>query len=167
MMDQDLVAKAKRGNDDAFIVLIEQSKQKLFRIAFSIVKNEELAEECLQTTIVQAYQSIRKLKHDEYFETWLTKICLNACKKEYNRVKKLVELERMPEQVQQHDQNLLFFLDILTEEQKRLVSLKVFGEYTFDEIGMIENQSASTIKIKYYKAMKRLRVELKEEDYVG
>ena len=49
----------------------------LYRIAFSIVKEEQAALDVVQETIVKAYSQIGQLRQPEYIRTWLVRICIN------------------------------------------------------------------------------------------
>lgn len=58
----------------------------LYRIAFSIVKEEQAALDVVQETIVKAYSQIGQLRQPEYIRTWLVRICINeangTCRKQ-------------------------------------------------------------------------------------
>ena len=74
-----LVRKAKKGDPQAFIELIEASKQSMYKTARSYFSNEEDIADAIQDTIETAYRSIVSLKNDKYFHTWLIRILINKC----------------------------------------------------------------------------------------
>ena len=63
-----LVKRAKCGDAEAFIALIEACKMTLQRVALGYLKNEEDAADAIQDTILDAYEHIRGLKKEGYFK---------------------------------------------------------------------------------------------------
>ena len=71
------VIKAINGDKDALQLLLKDEKEKLYRVAFTYVRNEDDAVDVFQQTILLAMESIHQLKEPKYFSTWLTRICIN------------------------------------------------------------------------------------------
>ncbi|MGV2644722.1 RNA polymerase subunit sigma-70, partial [Clostridium perfringens] len=67
MVDELIVMKAIKGDDDAFMVLINEHKEILYRTAYAYVKEEEAALDIVQETVYKAYISINKLREPKYF----------------------------------------------------------------------------------------------------
>lgn len=72
------IKQAKRGNEKAFQELIQDEKNKLFRMAYLYVKNEDDALDIVHDTIYKAFISIKKLKEPQYFSTWISRILINS-----------------------------------------------------------------------------------------
>jgi RNA polymerase sigma-70 factor (ECF subfamily) len=66
MFSKGKIKKAKKENDIAFQELIQEEKNKLYRIAFLYVKNEDDALDIVQETIYKAYISFKSLKEVTY-----------------------------------------------------------------------------------------------------
>lgn len=94
-----LIAEAKNKNPDAFEQLIQPQLQKMYRVAISMLHNEEDAADAIQEAVLKCWQNIGQLKREEYFGTWLTRILINQCKDILKERKKLVPLEAFPEPV--------------------------------------------------------------------
>lgn len=77
MLKELKVKRAINGDEKAFIELIEKQREKLYRVAYAYVKNEEDALDIVQETVYKAYISIDTLRKPKYFNTWLTKILIN------------------------------------------------------------------------------------------
>ena len=77
-MDQ-LVRKARRGDKEAFISLIEMQKQSMYKVAVGILKNDADAADAIQDTILSCYENLRNLREPKYFQTWITRILINHC----------------------------------------------------------------------------------------
>ena len=55
---EKLVKKAKKGDAEAFIALMEQNRQSMIRIAFAYLGNEEDVADAMQETILSAYEEL-------------------------------------------------------------------------------------------------------------
>ena len=76
---EKLVKKAKKGDAEAFIALMEQNRQSMIRIAFAYLGNEEDVADAMQETILSAFEKLDTLRRAEYFRTWLIRILINQC----------------------------------------------------------------------------------------
>lgn len=92
-----LIEDAKNKNPDAFEQLIQPQLQRMYRVAISMLHNEEDAADAIQETVLKCWQKIGQLKSEEYFGTWLTRILINQCKDILKKRKKVVPLEEFPE----------------------------------------------------------------------
>lgn len=93
----NLIEEAKNKDPDAFDQLMRTQLQKMYRIAISMLQNEEDAADAIQETVLRCWQKIGQLKNDEYFQTWLIRILINQCKDILRDRKKLVFIEEIPE----------------------------------------------------------------------
>lgn len=73
---EKLVQKAKKRNDEAFEFLISSVRNKLYRTAYSYVRNEQDALDIYQETIYKAYTSLKTLKNPASFQSWIIKILI-------------------------------------------------------------------------------------------
>lgn len=87
-VDEDavLVSSCKRGNVDAFEVLVRKHQKKMFNIAYRMIGNYEDACEIVQDAFVSAYKSIKNFQEKAGFSTWLYTIVMNLSR---NRLKQL------------------------------------------------------------------------------
>ncbi|MEM5017326.1 sigma-70 family RNA polymerase sigma factor [Metabacillus indicus] len=74
-----LVKKAKKGDGEAFVLLVRQYEDVLYRTASRLLNNDEDVADAMQDTIISAYEKLHTLKNDEYFNTWICKILINRC----------------------------------------------------------------------------------------
>ncbi len=75
--DRDLVDRAKRGDADAFGVLVRRYQRRIFRLAFHLVRTGAEAEDVMQETFVRAYQAIDRFDGRSEPFTWLYRIAVN------------------------------------------------------------------------------------------
>ncbi len=93
-----LVRKSKKGNNLAFSTLIKAYEKDLYKVAIAMTKNEEDALDCIQEAILQSYISIKDLRQEEYFKTWLIKILINKCNDVIRANKNIIYIEQEKEE---------------------------------------------------------------------
>ncbi len=76
----DLVKRSKKGDKNAFILLMDLHRQLLYHSAMLILHQEEDALDAIQDTILACWEHLPELRQDRYFKTWLVKILLNKCR---------------------------------------------------------------------------------------
>lgn len=74
-----LVKRAQGGDADAFVQLMEENRQSMYKTAICYVKNPEDAADIIQDTILTAFEKIGDLREASYFKTWLMRILINKC----------------------------------------------------------------------------------------
>ena len=87
-MDDIYIQKVLDGNHDAFRFLIKKYKDLSYSYAMSIVKDEHIAQEVLQTSFIKAFTKLHTYKGNSKFSTWLYRIVVNEAFKVLNKRKK-------------------------------------------------------------------------------
>lgn len=172
---QQLLKKAQRGDEKALEELFFMHEASLYRIAFLYVKNEEDALDVMQEVAYRTFKNIKSLKNIEYFKTWITKITMN-CAIDYIRQKgKVLSLEREwienIEQISETQEKEIILrttvedlMNVLEVEEKSVIVLKYYEEYSFKEISELLQLPLGTVKTILYRALKKLREKAKEID---
>ncbi|HEX5957113.1 MAG TPA: sigma-70 family RNA polymerase sigma factor, partial [Hyphomicrobiaceae bacterium] len=75
--DAELVQLARRGNGDAFRIIMQRNNRRLYRVARSVVKDDSEAEDVVQEAYVRAFGSLGRFRGDSSLATWLSRIALN------------------------------------------------------------------------------------------
>lgn len=143
----------------------------LYRIAFSIIKDEQLALDAVQETIVKAYSQIHQLRQPEYIKTWLVRICMNEanglCRKQITQRQRQTELQAyqgVTEDASPTEYSDLFQAVMALEPKLRtVIVLRFFEELKFDEIAAMTQTNVNTIKSQVYKGLDLLKAQLKQE----
>src|SRR6476619_4836470 len=86
-MDRDLVERARRGDREAFTVLVHQVSDSLYAVAFRILRDTGLAEDALQNALVLAWRRLPHLRDPDRFEAWIHRILVHACYDESQRAR--------------------------------------------------------------------------------
>ncbi|MDR4887413.1 sigma-70 family RNA polymerase sigma factor [Fredinandcohnia sp. QZ13] len=163
--------KAQKGNDKAFLKIFQQYEEEIYRMAFLYVKNQEDALDVVQEVAYQSFKKIHTLKKPEYFKTWLMKITINSA---VNIVKKNIKvIQLIPEFkgfVGSDDEDIPLSLtlenliDTLEKDEKSIVLLRFYQNFTFKEISEVLDIPLGTAKSVLYRALDKLRKEFKEAD---
>jgi len=75
--DETLVARARRGEGEAFDILVERYKERLYATIYHMTGNHEDADDLVQEALVKAYKSLGSFKGKSSFYTWVYRIAVN------------------------------------------------------------------------------------------
>jgi RNA polymerase sigma-70 factor, ECF subfamily len=81
----ELVERAKAGDDAAFNQLAGELLDRLYAVAYRIVRNPARAEDATQEAVVTAWRRLGSLRDPSRFEAWMHRILVNACRDELRR----------------------------------------------------------------------------------
>jgi RNA polymerase sigma-70 factor (ECF subfamily) len=84
--DYEFVSLCKKGDVDAFEVLVKNHQKRMLNIAYRMVGDYEEACDIVQDAFISAYRNIKSFKGKAKFSTWLHTIVMNLSK---NRLKQL------------------------------------------------------------------------------
>ncbi|MCF6223198.1 MAG: sigma-70 family RNA polymerase sigma factor [Flavobacteriaceae bacterium] len=174
--DQYYIDKILLGDTNAYTYLIDKYKNMAFTIAIKIVKNTEDAEEVAQDSFLKAYEKLASFKGDSKFSTWLyTIVYRNSISK--IRKKKIITTDIDSYIIENHSTDLEFpqieaikkgeqkkyvteAINNLSETDAFLITLYYMNESSVEEIEQITGFSKSNIKVKLFRARKKLYNEL-------
>lgn len=94
---QDLIRRARGGNPEAFVSLMEAHTQSLYKVARGYFQSPMNTEDAVLQTVLDCWDKLRTLRKPEYFKTWFTKILINNCDGILRRRANVVTLETVPE----------------------------------------------------------------------
>ena len=77
--DDGLVKMCQGGDNSAFDELVRRHQLAVMKIALSIVRDKQDAEDEVQNAFWKAYEHINQFQRDAKFSTWLTRIVVNQC----------------------------------------------------------------------------------------
>ncbi len=79
-MDQrDLVDRAKRGDHDAFALLVGAGIARLDAAARLILRDPELARDAVQEGFLRAWRNLPGLRDPDRFDAWLHRLVIHSC----------------------------------------------------------------------------------------
>ncbi|MBR2863370.1 MAG: sigma-70 family RNA polymerase sigma factor [Bacteroidaceae bacterium] len=163
--DEQLVALYVSGQNEAFDVLLERYKDKLYSYIFYIIKNADLADDLFQETFVKAIMTIKQGRYVENgkFYPWLTRIAHNLLIDQFRneRNENTVSNDEVEgdlfnncmlsddstESVLVYEQSLKDvkkLMDHLPENQREVVFMRYYQDLSFKEISDITGVSINT-----------------------
>jgi len=83
--DEELVRLAQGGDTTAFDELVVRYRDKVYRLAYKILRHEEDAAETLQDAFLSAYRGLKNFKVESTFSTWLYRVATNAALMKYRK----------------------------------------------------------------------------------
>ncbi|MGZ9586718.1 sigma-70 family RNA polymerase sigma factor [Paenibacillus marinisediminis] len=170
-----LVKRAQKGDEAAYLTLFQQYEEDLYRVAYVYLGNQEDALDVVQETAYRSFRSIASLKEPKYFKTWLIKIAI-SCSIDVSRKRKR-EVQWKSEYFDsittgdESDLPLSISLKDLIEsldlEEKHVVLLRFYYDLTIREVSEILNIPLGSAKTLLYRALRKLRKRVEEDDIYG
>jgi len=180
--DTYYINRVLKGDTECFSYFVDKYKDIVFSIALKVLRNREDAEEIAQESFIKAYKSIHTFKGTAQFSTWIYRITYNSCISEV-RKKKLKVISTDDVQIPDEPDEMNFdgipaenraryvkaALDKLPEDEYTLILLYYFEDKQIEEIANITKMTESNVKVKLFRARKKLysilNEMLKEELY--
>lgn len=91
--DEEVVTRVLAGEIDLYEVIMRRYNRRLYRVARSIVRDDDEAEDVMQGAYVQAYEHLRQFQGASSFATWLTRIAVHEALARLRRRKRNASLE--------------------------------------------------------------------------
>src|SRR5262245_1636308 len=170
----DLVARACRGDQEAFRLIFERYSRPVISFIYDQVGDRELAEELAQETFVRAYRSLHSLREEAKLSTWLFGIAKNVARESIRsdiKRRQQVDLDdaqvldlsdRGPVPVTQLldkelNQVVQRSLALLDADKRMVFTLKVFHQCSYEEISEITGFSIPKLKTDLHRARAEMR----------
>jgi RNA polymerase sigma-70 factor (ECF subfamily) len=166
MEQKTLVCAARAGDQAAFTQLYGEVYQDMYRFAYYMLRHPEDAKDAVSDTFLAAWESIRSLKKEEAFRSWIFAILSNKCRgklREYaNRREadpgELENLQAENAMISQLQLRELFLT--LPETDRLIIGLHLFAGYTTKEISGVLHMNENTVRSREHRALKRLGEQL-------
>ena len=79
LVDRDLVIAARDGDHPAFVDLVHACGDRLFAVAYRILRDVDRAEDALQDALVIAWRDLPSLRDPDRFDAWIHRVLTNVC----------------------------------------------------------------------------------------
>jgi len=155
-------------NKNEYAKRSEAIKSKLYRMAMLYLGNEEMAADVVSEAIYRGLISVKKLREHKYFDTWMTRILINECNKQWRRNKREQLVEAIPETAE--CEKAYDYLPLkeaicqLPTELKEVIILRYYIDYTLAETAESLGIPQGTVVTRQRRALKLLKLELSEEE---
>lgn len=163
--DETLVALYAQGNNEAFDILLNRYKDRLYAYIYYTVRNEELAEDIFQETFTKAIVTIHQGRYNENgkFPAWLTRIAHNliidcfrqekqenlvSCDEEERNLLNNIRLSEGTVEAEIVNHQILSdvrrLMKHLPDEQREVVHMRFYQDLSFKEIAEMTGVSINT-----------------------
>lgn len=150
-----------------FTKSVLNAELSLYRVAKSILLNDEDCADAIQNAILKAFENLDTLKNERYFKTWLTRILINECYQMLKNMKKENHISLEECETVNHDEKdqteVMSFVYELENKYRVPFILHYIEGYSIKEIAKLLEISAGNVKIRLYRARNILQEQLKEE----
>ncbi|MBQ3557674.1 MAG: sigma-70 family RNA polymerase sigma factor [Oscillospiraceae bacterium] len=184
MTEQELVSRAKAGDDKAFEQLMLDNQTRIYNLTLRITGNPDDALDLAQEAFLNAWKGLKFFKGDSSFSTWLYRLATNACLDHLRKQKRRQDVW-LPQLVDEEDdstpdvpderyrpdtefekwerlETLQQGLAQLSEEHRQVLVMRELDGLSYQEIGDILGLEAGTVKSRIARARLALRKILLE-----
>lgn len=165
IQDVDLIHRYQAGDELAFESLLLKHKNKIYTSIYVIVKDHEVADDVFQDTFIKILDRLRAEKYNEEgkFLPWALRIAHNLCMDHFrkNQKERIVANDNpeydildhiAAEDVRKEDQlidgetqiDIAKYLELLPDEQREVVVLRHYYDYSFKEIAELTGTNLNT-----------------------
>lgn len=178
--DENLVARARRGDRAAFGELVKRHQGALLAVARAYFAAEADAQDAVQDAFVKAYQALGQLADDARFAAWMARITVNTCLETLRTSKQKVSLSVFATTVelrprvgqepftpatlashQEHADLVRAAIGRLPEDQRVALLLRYLEDMSYEQIAAYLDVPTSTVRGRLYKGKRTLRKMLK------
>jgi RNA polymerase sigma factor (sigma-70 family) len=165
-----LMLSATAGDSDSFAALIEPLLDPAYRLAAVMLADRSSAEDAVQEASIKAWRKLRQLRGDvKSLRPWFLSIVANECRMaKRQRWWSVVKLADMPASSPGPDQagssDLRQALLKLSPDDRLPLVLHFYLDLPIDEVAQALRVSPSAAKSRIYRAAKRLRSDLTQEE---
>lgn len=176
------IRAVKRGDGEAFRVLVDAYKDRIYALAWRMVRDRHEAEDLAQEAFLRAYSAMERFDESQPFSHWMLKITSNLC---INRMRKkkpapmAIEPEAEPPGVRASaapDPDQLSYRQLkesveeelrkLPEPQRAAFVLFHQEELPYERISELLGRPVGTIKSDLHRARKQLMTVLKKSEMI-
>jgi len=175
--DLDLIARAERGDADAFSVLIRRHAPRVHSVAYQMVGNSTDAQDIAQEVFIRMHHHLSRYDSRNAFSTWLYRVTVNLAidflrrnaRHRHEPIHAADEGTRGGDQSDPTDANTMCkefrvtiheLLDTLPERQRQVFVLRDLQDFSTDEVSRILACRASTVRVHLARARLRVREAL-------
>ena len=168
---EELVVRAKNGDEKAYTQLMLAIKNDLYKICKTRIASDDDIDDIIQDTMIQTFKSIKKLKDNTKFKSWIVTILINNCNKLYKEKQK-IKLITNKFSYKQNDREILLennmikseddmnfyqLLDHLKNEEKVVIILYYSEKFKINEISQILHINENTVKTRLYRDKEKIK----------
>ena len=177
--EQEIIKKVKKGDLDAFGLIIQDYQSSVFNVCYRILGNPQEAEDLTQEAFLRAYRQIARFDSKRPFGPWMRTLAANLCynhlnKARLNRVPLEDERDKIkgdsrysPEgalEINQEHRALYQAIWKLPKTQRIALELRHFQGLSYREMAEVMKLPLNTVRSHLYRGRQKLAELLEEEN---
>ncbi|MBR2934369.1 MAG: sigma-70 family RNA polymerase sigma factor [Oscillospiraceae bacterium] len=184
MTEQELVTRAKAGDDEAFAQLMRDNEKRIYNLTLRMTGNPEDAMDLAQEAFLNAWRGLKFFQGDSAFSTWVYRLASNACIDHLRRKKRRQDISApmptdeeddsqpdIPDDRFRPDRELerrelrravIRGLEQLSDEHRQVLVMRELNGLSYQEIADVLDLEAGTVKSRIARARNSLRKILVE-----
>ena len=167
--DETLVKRAVAGSNGAWSKLVKRYEKRVYNYALRMVSHPDDAFDLMQEVFMGVHRNLASFRGDAPFPAWLFRIASFRCTdylrrrrvhEEFDEERGFLNGEAGPEEqafTTHANQQIFRALNTLPDEQRQVVELKFFQNFTFEDIAGQLGISPNTAKTRLYSALRKLK----------
>jgi RNA polymerase sigma-70 factor, ECF subfamily len=173
MLQADLVARASKGDQDAFAKLATQHADRCYALAYRILRDQQRAEDAAQQALLGAWRDLPRLKDPERFDAWLHRLVVHACYAEARGDRRWTARVRLISTEPRLDPDTATAVAArdelergfrrLSPEQRAVVALHHYLGYPLTEIAATLGIPVGTVRSRLHYATRQLRAAIEAD----
>lgn len=184
--DAVLVRQYVHGDEQALAQLIDRHQVKIYSFIFSKVRDRDLTEDIFQDTFIKVIHTLKKGKYNEEgkFVSWVVRIAHNLIIDYYRKNNKM-QMQRENEEFSifrymednspsvedalaqlQAEKEICGLLELLPDDQREVVKLRIFEDLSFKEIAEQTGVSINTALGRMRYAVLNMRKILEQKTII-
>jgi RNA polymerase sigma-70 factor (ECF subfamily) len=166
LTDAEAIDRARRGDAAGLATLYHRHAAELFRLARRLLASSADAEDALHDLFVGLPELLERYQHSERLAPWLrgvlVRICLGRLRRDRER-RRIVELREDLVEFRPHNETPWDAVDLeraisaLSDAERAVFVLRQIEGYTHEEIGACLGISSGAARVRYIRAVRRLR----------
>jgi RNA polymerase sigma-70 factor (ECF subfamily) len=173
-VERQLVERAQRGDPEAFDRLTELMMDRLYSVAFRILRQTESAEDVTQQALVSMWRQLPRLRDPERFEAWCYRLLVNASYAEHRRRTRVMgdgELDKVaaddPYLSVDHRDQLERGFRRLSAEQRAVLVLQHYLNLSHAQMADVLGVPVGTVRSRLHGARMAMRAALEADARPG
>ena len=177
-VSRDLVERAARGEEAAYAALVRLHSDRLFSIAYRILRDQYLAEDALQQTLITVWDQLPRLRDPDRFDAWTYRLIVRASSAEARREKRGSKVALLPDDADAapapDDYRVVVDRDQLergfrrlSPEQRAVLVLQHYEGLSLAEIADVRGIPGGTAASRVHYAARALRAALEADARTG
>ena len=164
LTEREILALVKKGDREAYQGIVTQYMHSAYYIALGFVHNQQDAQDISQEAFVRAFRKLKGFDLNRRFFPWFYKLLKNLCLDHIKRRRRLSEIPLEGMQVRTEDKEDQEMKEILWRgieklpfEQREIIILRYFRQYSYQEIAEMTGRPIGTVMSSLFYAKKKLK----------